>query len=124
MILESDRLVLSTWQSSDWVVLRPIATDVEVMRYITGGVPWTDERIQQAVEYTRFRIKRGQVKKSPAGYLMRALRDNWKISDAERTMVDVQAKLLADDGEDHVVLGFGDGRADNDVASAFAGDSS
>ena len=49
MILETDRLVLSTWQSSDWVVLRPIATDVEVMRYITGGVPWTDERIQSFV---------------------------------------------------------------------------
>ncbi|MDH6146815.1 hypothetical protein OKW46_000737 [Paraburkholderia sp. WSM4179] len=64
---------------------------------------WTDERIQQAVEYTRFRIKRGQVKKSPAGYLMRALRDNWKISDAERTMVDVQAKLLADETQEQAV---------------------
>jgi RimJ/RimL family protein N-acetyltransferase len=50
MILESDRLVLSTWESSDWVVLRPIATDVEVMRYITGGVPWTDEGIQSFVD--------------------------------------------------------------------------
>ncbi len=49
MILETDRLILSTWQSSDWTALRPIATDVEVMRYITGGVPWTDERIQSFV---------------------------------------------------------------------------
>ena len=55
---------------------------------------WTDERIQQAIEYTRFRLHRGQVKKSPSGYLMRALRDNWKMSEAERTMVQVQAKLL------------------------------
>jgi len=46
MILETDRLVLSTWQTSDWLALRPIATDVDVMRYITGGVPWADERIQ------------------------------------------------------------------------------
>jgi RimJ/RimL family protein N-acetyltransferase len=46
MILETDRLVLAAWQLSDWIALRPIATDVEVMRYITGGVPWTDERIQ------------------------------------------------------------------------------
>jgi RimJ/RimL family protein N-acetyltransferase len=46
MILETDRLVLSTWQISDWRALRPIATDVEVMRYITGGVPWTHKRIQ------------------------------------------------------------------------------
>ncbi len=58
---------------------------------------WTDARIQQAVEYTRFKITRGLVKKSPAGYLMRALRDNWRMSEAERTMVDVQAKLLTDE---------------------------
>jgi RimJ/RimL family protein N-acetyltransferase len=50
MILETDRLVLSTWQTSDWIALRPIATDAEVMRYITGGVPWTDERIQLFVD--------------------------------------------------------------------------
>jgi ribosomal-protein-alanine N-acetyltransferase len=29
--------------------LRPLATDVEVMRYITGGVPWSDEQIQEFV---------------------------------------------------------------------------
>jgi RimJ/RimL family protein N-acetyltransferase len=50
MILETERLVLSTWQVSDWAALRPIATDVEVMRYITGGVPWTNEQIQMFVE--------------------------------------------------------------------------
>jgi Initiator Replication protein len=60
---------------------------------------WTDAHIQQAVEYTRFKIHRGQVQKSPAGYLMRALRDNWRMSEAERTMVDVQAKLLTDEIE-------------------------
>jgi len=49
MIVETERLVLTTWQVSDWTALRPIATDVEVMRYITGGVPWTDERIQSFV---------------------------------------------------------------------------
>src|SRR4029077_7235825 len=37
MIFETERLVLDTWQISDWTALRPIATDVEVMRYITGG---------------------------------------------------------------------------------------
>ena len=48
--LETERLVLDTWQSSDWMQLRPIATDVEVMRYITSGVPWTDEQIRAFVE--------------------------------------------------------------------------
>jgi RimJ/RimL family protein N-acetyltransferase len=51
MFLETNRLVLSTWQTSDWIALRPIATHVEVMRYITGGVPWTDERIQLFVDH-------------------------------------------------------------------------
>jgi len=50
MIFETERLVLDTWQVSDWTALRPIATDVEVMRYITGGVPWTDEQIQSFVD--------------------------------------------------------------------------
>jgi RimJ/RimL family protein N-acetyltransferase len=29
---------------------RPIATDPEVMRYINGGIPWDDERIQDFVQ--------------------------------------------------------------------------
>jgi ribosomal-protein-alanine N-acetyltransferase len=49
VILETDRLILSAWQASDWLAFRPIATDAEVMRYITGGVSWTDERIQSFV---------------------------------------------------------------------------
>jgi len=50
MALETERLILDTWQSGDWATFRPIATDVEVMRYITGGVPWSDERIQSFVD--------------------------------------------------------------------------
>jgi ribosomal-protein-alanine N-acetyltransferase len=50
MILETERLILDTWQSSDWTAFRPIATDPEVMRYITGGAPWTDDQIWVFVE--------------------------------------------------------------------------
>jgi RimJ/RimL family protein N-acetyltransferase len=50
MILETERLILDTWKSADWTAFRPIATDTEVMRYITGGVPWSDERIQSFVQ--------------------------------------------------------------------------
>lgn len=60
---------------------------------------WSDDRILQAIEYTRFKLNRGQVKKSPAGYLMKALRDNWRMSEAERTMVQVQTKLLTEEAE-------------------------
>ena len=49
MVLETERLILDTWQSADWAAFRPIATDAEVMRYITGGVPWSDDQIQSFV---------------------------------------------------------------------------
>ena len=50
MVFETERLILDAWQSADWTAFRPIATDPEVMRYITGGVPWTDEQIRDFVE--------------------------------------------------------------------------
>jgi ribosomal-protein-alanine N-acetyltransferase len=50
MLLETERLILNTWDGADWMDLRPIATDPDVMRYITGGVPWTDEQIQNFVD--------------------------------------------------------------------------
>jgi len=50
MIIETERLILDTWQTSDWTAFRPIATDPEVMRYITGGVPWTEDQIRSFVE--------------------------------------------------------------------------
>jgi len=48
--LETERLVLDMWQATDWTEFRPIATDPEVMRYITGGVPWSDEQIRSFVD--------------------------------------------------------------------------
>jgi [ribosomal protein S5]-alanine N-acetyltransferase len=48
-VLKTERLILDKWESSDWLAFRPIATDVEVMRHITGGIPWTDEQIQNFV---------------------------------------------------------------------------
>ena len=50
MMLETERLVLETWQASDWAEFRPIATDNEVMRYITGGAPWSDDQIRSFVD--------------------------------------------------------------------------
>lgn len=48
-MIKTERLILDSWSSSDWLAFRPIAVDPEVMRYITGGVPWTDEQIQNFV---------------------------------------------------------------------------
>ncbi len=50
MILETERLILDTWQSADWTEFRTLATDPEIMRYITGGDPWTDEKIRSFVD--------------------------------------------------------------------------
>jgi RimJ/RimL family protein N-acetyltransferase len=49
-MLKTDRLILDSWQSSDWQAFRPIAVDVEVMRYINGGIPWTDQLIRNFVD--------------------------------------------------------------------------
>ena len=50
MVLQTERHILDTWQVSDWIALRPIATDTEVMHYITGGMPWTEDKIQSFVK--------------------------------------------------------------------------
>ncbi len=50
MVIETERLILDSWESRDWEELRPIATDVEVMRFITGGAPWPDELIRSFVD--------------------------------------------------------------------------
>jgi ribosomal-protein-alanine N-acetyltransferase len=48
-MINTDRLILDSWSTSDWQAFKPIATDPEVMRYITGGISWTDEQIQNFV---------------------------------------------------------------------------
>jgi [ribosomal protein S5]-alanine N-acetyltransferase len=48
-MLETTRMRLLAWQPDDWLLLRPIATDPQVMRYISDGQPWPDERIQEFV---------------------------------------------------------------------------
>jgi [ribosomal protein S5]-alanine N-acetyltransferase len=48
-MLETARLRLLPWGPGDWLQLRPIARNPEVMRYISDGQPWTDERIQDLV---------------------------------------------------------------------------
>jgi ribosomal-protein-alanine N-acetyltransferase len=48
--LETERMFLRPWESQDWIAFRPMATDPEVMRYITGGAPWTDEQVQEFVQ--------------------------------------------------------------------------
>ncbi|HUJ31765.1 MAG TPA: GNAT family N-acetyltransferase [Candidatus Acidoferrum sp.] len=48
-MLETQRLRLAPWQADDWLELKPIAQDPEVMRYISSGQPWPEERIREFV---------------------------------------------------------------------------
>ncbi len=75
MILQTERLELVPWQISDWTLLRPIATDPEVMRYITGGRPWTDDEIQLFVSrqinlYAERGFCRWKLLEKPAGEMI------------------------------------------------------
>ncbi|WP_277184444.1 replication initiation protein [Caballeronia sp. BR00000012568055] len=58
---------------------------------------YTDERLEQALERTRFSLKLGKVSKSPAGFFMKALKEGWIVSDAERKMVLIQDELALTD---------------------------
>lgn len=49
-MIETPRLRLLPWREDDWESFHPIASDPEVMRHITAGVPWTAERTRQFVE--------------------------------------------------------------------------
>jgi RimJ/RimL family protein N-acetyltransferase len=50
VVLKTGRLILDAWKTSDWISFRPIAQDAEVMRYITGGTPWSEEQIRAFVD--------------------------------------------------------------------------
>jgi len=48
-MLDTDRLSLRPWRLEDCEEFRPIATDPQVMRYIHGGKPWSEEQITEFV---------------------------------------------------------------------------
>ncbi len=39
--MQTQRLELSAWRESDWLSLKPVAADPEVMRYISDGHVWS-----------------------------------------------------------------------------------
>ena len=58
--LETRRLRLVRWNFADFAALRPIAQDPEVMRFISGGVPWTAQQIGEFVRrQMRYRARHG-----------------------------------------------------------------
>lgn len=54
---------------------------------------WTNQWIENAIEYTRWKIKNGELKKSVSGFLMYALRNNLYVSSSEK-IIEEQQKIL------------------------------
>jgi RimJ/RimL family protein N-acetyltransferase len=48
-IIDTERLWLRTWQPDDWTAFRRLSGDPRVMRFISTGVPWPDERNREFV---------------------------------------------------------------------------
>jgi RimJ/RimL family protein N-acetyltransferase len=51
--MQTERLELSPWGEDDIEGLRALATDPEVVRYISNGVPWPEERVREFFERQR-----------------------------------------------------------------------
>jgi len=47
--IETPRVRLEPWQPDDWRALHAIASEPEVMRYITNGAPWNETQTQEFV---------------------------------------------------------------------------
>lgn len=69
-------------------------SDSQLERIAQNRAVWTDERIQQAIEYTRWKIRQGEKIKTAAGYMMKALSDNYRVSEADKQIELIQAKLV------------------------------
>jgi len=93
MTLRTARLTLEPWKAEDWIEFRPIATDPEVVRYINGGVPWTDAQIQEFLG------------RQIALYEARSM-TRWKLKEGGRVIGFCGAGLMHVDGIDELELGW------------------
>lgn len=60
---------------------------------ISNREAWTDALIRQALEYTRFSLRRGKVNRSVSGFFMRALKDGYNVGSADLAILDGSANL-------------------------------
>ncbi len=66
-------------------------SDDNLAKIIENRIEWTNERIQMAIEFTRFRIKQvpGKIK-YPGIYLMNAIEKGFSLGEAEKTRVTIK----------------------------------
>lgn len=110
-------------QKLEFIVLRGLyetlrkefaLSQAEFNEIITNREIYTDERIQQAIDYTRHNASKGKVRLRAGGYFMKALRENYLLGEldrkihmkttdagaaqlaAEQAEADIQAKIHAE----------------------------
>lgn len=54
---------------------------------------WTDTWIRHALEFTRWKLEKGEIKKGVSNFFMYALRHNLKVASAEKVLQEQQDKL-------------------------------
>jgi hypothetical protein len=62
---------------------------------------WTDARIEQAIEYVRWRITKGDDIRRASGYLMKALTENYRVSEADKQISLLQTQRVEKDAARH-----------------------
>ncbi|WP_277188230.1 replication initiation protein [Caballeronia sp. BR00000012568055] len=55
---------------------------------------WSDERIEQAIDYVRWRIAKGDDIRRASAYLMKALSENYRVSEADKQVSMLQTKRV------------------------------
>lgn len=49
---------------------------------------WDDDRLARAIEYTRWQLEEGKIKRNPAGYLMKSIREDVTLGEAMKKIRD------------------------------------
>ncbi|WP_321899451.1 replication initiation protein [Paraburkholderia heleia] len=68
-------------------------SDKQFEQIESNRATWTDDRIQQAIEYTRWTIRQGTKVKRASAYLMKSLAENYRVSDADKQVEAIQQQL-------------------------------
>lgn len=66
----------------------------DINKILANRKEWTDDRILQAMEYTRFQLALGKIKKRVAGYLLMALEKGLIVGEADRVVAMQQQNRL------------------------------
>jgi len=69
-------------------------TGKQIDEILAKGSEWPTERIYDAIEYTRNRLRHNKVRHSPGGYLMKAVREGYKLGTAELELEAVKQQQI------------------------------